>query len=524
MGKKSRNVESVQKGMAQGIVYIYVLFLLGIYPLLFRNGYTDILDFKSSCFLFVNIITYGMLGILGLTWILLNFKTLRSYKINFKAFSWTDWFVLGFGLALTLSWLFSDEIAESFWGTSGRQFGYLALILCVLSYFVISRYLKFSQGILWTLLTCGMLVFAVAILNFFQIDILGMYSSGWQNGGFLSTLGNVNSLACYSSIILPIGMVLFCVCKTKLSSWIYGVFCVLGFIAMVASSSDSIFASVAMSFLVLFWFIGESATDVKKYLLLIVLFVLSIQLTTMLHHIIINQDDIVTGLAKMISFERKMLLIIPFIVLLYAGYLFCEKKGTEKQVLHKVKIVFFAVVGFVAVIGIIGITIINIKYERAEALEKFGDIAVYIYFNELWGNCRGTNWIYSIQMFREFDIKHRLFGEGPASFVFALRNCFDGDVYSFDKRIIDAHNEFFQFLITTGIFGVISYFGIYITCIVRSIKVYKSNQFQAAVIVCLVSYLVQGMINNPHIYTTPIIFLIIAIGEVNLREKKSGIN
>ncbi|RDU23459.1 O-antigen ligase family protein [Anaerosacchariphilus polymeriproducens] len=518
MNKKSnKNDVSIQKSLTQYIVYIYVLFLIGLYPLLFKNGYTDILDFKSSSYLNINIIMFLFLSFLFLTWIPSNYKSIGNLKDNMKSVSLTDWFVLGFGLVLTISWLFSDEMAESFWGTSGRMFGYLAIMFCVLGYFIISRYLKFDQVILWSFLLCGMLVYIIAIFNFFQIDILGMYKFGWQNGSFISTLGNVNSLACYSSIILPIGMTLFCVSKKKLSAWIYGIFCILGFFGMVASSSDSIFCSVIVSFLILFWFLNE-VWEVKKYLILAGTFILSLQGITIVHHILINKDDLLVGLARIFALNRKMLIFLPVIILLYLGITICEKKGIEKQVLKKTKTIFFLVVGLIAVTGFLGIVFLNLRYEKVEVVNKFGAIGNYLYFDKWWGSCRGTNWIYSIQVFREFDLKHKFIGEGPASFVYALRNCFNGDVYSLDKKIIDAHNEFFQFLITTGVFGVISYFGIYISSIKRSIKIYKNNQFLIAVIICLISYLVQGMINNPHIYTTPLIFWVIAVGENQLRD------
>lgn len=517
MKKKNKNDVSIQKCLAQYVVYIYVLFLVGIYPLLFKNGYTDILDFKSNSYLNINIIMYLILFCLFLTWLPSNFESVRSLKNDFKSLSVTDWFVLGFGIVLTISWLFSDEKVESFWGTSGRMFGYLAFVFCVLSYFIISRYLKFDQVILGAIFLCGMIVYSVAILNFFQIDILGMYKSGWQNGSFISTLGNVNSLACYSSIILPIGMTLFCVSKMKLSACLYGIFCILGFFGMVASSSDSIFCSVMVSFLILLWFLNE-VWEVKKYLILLGTFILSLQSFTIVHHSLIAKDDLLVGLARIFALNRKVLMFLPVVILLYLGITIYEKKGIEKKVIKKAKTIFFLVVVLMAVIGIIGIVFLNLRYEKVEVVHKFGSIGNYLYFDKWWGSCRGTNWIYSIQVFREFDLKHKLIGEGPASFVFALRNCFNGDVFSLDKKIIDAHNEFFQFLITTGVFGVVAYFGIYISSMKRAIKMYKNNKLLMAVIICSLSYLVQGMINNPHIYTTPLIFLVLALGENQVRK------
>lgn len=523
MNKKGNVLTSVQMKMAQTIVYCYVLFLFGLYPLLYRNGYTDILDFKSSGYLLITGITLGLLGVVGVSRKIGNRKNGKRLEGRFKQMPMTDWFVLAFGFFITISWLTSKVRLECFWGTNGRRFGYLALLFCVLSYFVISRYLKYNQFVLLALICCGVVVFAVAAMNFFQFDILGMYPSGWEKGNYISTLGNKNSLASYSSIVLPLGMAFFCVCETKISSYLYGGFCSLGFMAMVASASDSVFCAVIVAFFFLLGFTGASWDFIKKFLILIAIFISSIQLIAGLYYVIMNKEADIGGLPYFFAYNRKLLIVLPIVLVIYLMVRLAEKKGREEKVLKKIKVIVLVTVTLLLFVVILGAIYLNINMSRKEVMSICGKSGKYIYFDETWGNERGRNWIYSINMFRDFTLKEKLFGTGPGTFLFALRDTFRRDVYSpSNQRIIDAHNEFLQFLITTGIMGVILYFGFLTSCIRRFIRNYKDNKFLLAIILSLISFFVQGIINNPHIYTTPIMFAILGIGSGIMQKNKGA--
>ena len=78
-------------------------------------------------------------------------------------------------------------------------------------------------------------------------------------------------------------------------------------------------------------------------------------------------------------------------------------------------------------------------------------------------------------------------------------------------KLVDAHNEFLQFLVTTGVFGVVGYFGLLISTVVSSAKKYLEKPIMLLGIVVPCGYMAQGMVNNPTVFLTPYLFLMLGI-------------
>ena len=76
---------------------------------------------------------------------------------------------------------------------------------------------------------------------------------------------------------------------------------------------------------------------------------------------------------------------------------------------------------------------------------------------------------------------------------------------------MDAHNEILQFMITMGLVGTVGYFGLLISTAVTSFKKYaKQPEFLLGVtVVC--GYVAQAMVNNPTVFLTPYLFLMLGI-------------
>ena len=78
----------------------------------------------------------------------------------------------------------------------------------------------------------------------------------------------------------------------------------------------------------------------------------------------------------------------------------------------------------------------------------------------------------------------------------------------------DAHNEFLQILITTGITGVIGYFGFFISSMLTMVRKADRDSASAIGATVILAFLFQGVVNNPQIFTTPILFAFLGIVSV----------
>lgn len=105
-------------------------------------------------------------------------------------------------------------------------------------------------------------------------------------------------------------------------------------------------------------------------------------------------------------------------------------------------------------------------------------------------------------------------GHGMNRFFVPFYKYFYEEMMSrFTSPYIDAHNELLQMLVTTGIMGCAGYMGMMISGVYNGVKKYASNPLVLVEVMVLSSYLLQGIVNNPQVFTLPLIFLF--MGAVN---------
>ena len=74
------------------------------------------------------------------------------------------------------------------------------------------------------------------------------------------------------------------------------------------------------------------------------------------------------------------------------------------------------------------------------------------------------------------------------------------------------HNEYLHYLVTVGVFGVISYIGFLASAIYKMCKKAKNHPEVAAVMFSTIAYAVQAVVNINLPVVTPIIFQLLFMG------------
>ena len=204
--EKRRKIESVNQlitNMEQYIVYAYLVCMLGIFPLFYKEQYYKIGDAKFEFFWKSSIYFIGgSLVIILIKAILREFvgQDLKKEKnpISFlENLSFLDFAVLVYAICVVLSYAFSDFKEFAFGGAAGWQMGLCSQMFFVAIYFILSRQnvfgtaifprqdsakqvtcskqRKFGVVILIIYLTASALTFIFGILHRFEVDPLGMY-------------------------------------------------------------------------------------------------------------------------------------------------------------------------------------------------------------------------------------------------------------------------------------------------------------------------------------------------------------
>ncbi len=518
---RKNNVKiKTQNTGASVAAYIYVLLMLGIFPLFYRNNYINIMESKWLFFSVTTWVAFGIAVLATVFYVIKNFQDVKPDSIQawLKTISATDWCVAGLLLSAFLSWLFCSRKLEAWDGSLGKMAGLYFYLILVIAYFLVSRYLKYDQWILFIYICANFIVFGLAILNHFMIDPLSMYANLVEDNYwmFITTMGNINVLAGYFCVFVPVTMVLFCFCTSTKSRIIYGIFMTVSFMGLISANGDAGILGIGVAFLFLFWFCFDSYNRLRYYFTMLFLFFAGATVIGVLDDQFI--DTVKEPLETLPSVIGKSsighLAIFVFAGLAVAMY-FLDQKKVKESALKKVRNVLYVILAVVVVAGF-GVFI---YLSTAGKNIDLGVWETYLRFSDLWGSSRGFTWKRVLIIYgSDYNLIQKLFGFGPDLLGIPLHEHFNDEIFAkMGAYLVDAHNETLQTLGTLGIFGAVSYVGAQITAVVRYTKRFEKEPFLLAVATGLVAYMVQGMMGSPQTFGTPILFIAIAIGESILR-------
>lgn len=507
-GRKNKAVNQTERTDLTGI-YITLLFIL--FPLAIHHGYTDILTVKTNIFY---ILTGSYLFLMCIYFLTRESHTEKKF---WDSKSVSDFFALGFLVTAVISWLCNGNKKEQFFGTYGRNMGLLAVICCVLLYLTVRATLQFKQYVINGILAAGMVVCSLAVINHLGFDPLSAYVGFEADTKFLSTLGNRNTLAAYIALLLPFGMTLFMVGKQWKSKIYYGIFCFIGFLGMTAADSDSAYLVTGVTFLVLL-LLAKGAEEGFYLITLVSVYSVAELLFVLLRKIRGKESCLYLhgGLPEMLLDVRiNLALLVITLILLLTGYMLWKQKKDAKVFWKWFRIVILSVTAVLVAGLVIFMIYVNVAWTKHEAKEQLGALYSYLYFSNAWGTKRLRIWRAALEIYMRMSIPKKLIGVGPAGFYFASQTYLSAEelaVFTKQGQLIDAHNEYLQYLVTYGIAGAILFIGFLFTTVRYLFKVGKEKPYVLAFAMSGVGFLVQAVVNNAHIYIDPLAVVLLAMG------------
>lgn len=513
-----------------GTISVFLLILITVFPLILHNNYSDTLETKYQCYYVIIIGMLAVISVLAMIMLMIDqmehhgqhvvrlFAKLhpRNWKTTFCA---ADFAVIAFWLTLLVSTVQSEYLYESFWGNEGRYSGLFLLTLYVVSYFVISRFWKGKGWVLDVFLLTSLIICYIGITDYFQLDILNFRGGikPEQSTIFTSTLGNINTYTAYLALMLGVAAAMFATArKTAKVIWYY-ICLVVGFFAIIMGCSDNAYLALGALFGCLPFVLFKSRTGTKRYLLMLATFGTVIKCIDFINQ---SFSEVVIGLDSLFRLLvdfRGLMYVVVVLWLVYIAVMIFDKKNQKED--DETGDVLVWLWSGLLVACVLIVCFLMYDANIASNAERYGGLGRYLIFHDGWGTNRGYIWRKSVEIFHEFPLIYKLFGYGPETFgILTTENFLADMVSSTQGQIFDnAHNEYLQYLVTTGALGLITYVTFLVAAMWRMAKGRNGNAYIAGCLFAVLCYGVQALVNLNLPITAPIMWMLLSVGMAGCR-------
>ncbi len=495
---------------------IFILFVFGLFPLIYHDNYIDIQTFKSLAFraaaLCYLIVMYFIYLLKGSSTDKTEEAEIRrkahgNYRDMIMNLPGYMYFLILFLIGVILSTAFSRWPVYAINGSMGRNVGSIDYLLCGAVCIVLSIRFHKRKLLAEAATVLNSIAFILIILNFWGIDPLGMYENlvKGQYKYFIGTIGNVNAVSAYLCIVVPVYLAAFFLSKTHLLKMMYGAAAVIGFYAGFASSSDSFFLGLGAAFLTIFYHslsvkggIRKLAECLTLFAGAAVLFKLSLNLADHMSvtSIFLEQYQENGLLVKVLDLRGMMVMLF---VVLFVWILSMISVSAPVVCLIR-RLLLFAVIAAAA-----GILLVNL-FPGITDHAWSGGLKRFVIGNS-FGTGRGYVWKKSLEMWKTYSFLEKLFGCGTDCFYLQMVPVYGEEMTKlFGAPFMDAHCEFLQMLLTTGLVGTIGYAGFLTTILISAWGKVRTNPVLLIGTAMTASYLAQGLVNSSTPACTPVIF------------------
>ena len=528
MKKKEAKI-SVPAIIGNEIMSLYLLIMLGFFPVYYRYQYSKMGNSKYQLFKYASVICVVLMLLVGVVGFLLQIKKNgwkeTKQKLSLKG-SLLDKAVLIYFLCTSVSYIFCGFLKDGFFGASGWFMGYLSQLLFVAIYFFVSRAWKFNQNYLWILLVTSAIAFLVGILHRFNIDPFDIYGELElkYKMQFLSTMGQSSWYSSFLCTVFPVGLYLFFVADKALIRRLSGVFSVLAMLSLVTQNTDSAFMCLAAVLLVLFYLAFDGRKQMLRFLEVLILIFGSFTFMGVCQRVFADRVIPIDSLSIFMSQGW----VSPVILLLAIGLYFWKREALSMVIQNEeLKRSFFWILVVVAGIAAAVVVLFIILNSTGFLYTHFGyqNENNYLLFTDKWGNQRGFAWRFTAESYAGLPFYRKLIGVGPDCYSFYNASVPElaEQVKAFWGKLslTNAHNEYLTKLYNLGAVGVLSYVFMLGSAVYIFIKKRKDHILLPAFALCVVSYMTHLIFCYEQVCCTPIFYILIGFGS-NLIHNKEG--
>lgn len=462
------------------------LTVLGL-ALIVTDGYYNITETKSIWFLSLSLMLTAAAIFSAVK--SLKSKTLPDFR---HSLSFTDYAILAFAGFNLLSALMSDYQSDVWFGSASRYQGAAVLLIYAAVYFIVSRNYSLTRGFFGCCVFAFCAVCVLGVLNCFNIDPLGFYEiiGNDYKKLYISTIGNVNFYSSYLCLVFPLAVWCFCLAEKRKSLAVCTLALIAGASGMMVSSSESFVAGFVPAVLLIPLLLPREAAAIKKYTVAVTLMTVTSQAFLLFYRLAPVKN---VALSALLEKMTGMWEAVGIILVCTAVYLLVSFKPQ----LIKICIMIY---GVLLLIGAVTLVICFVLANTADLSFMNGMFRI----TDSWGTYRGEIWKQCIEAYGSLSVREKLFGVGPE----ALYRLIEALEVHGSRTLDQAHNEYLQFLLTSGVCGLLSYLTVIASLFVTAIR--SKSRIARGFLVCLTAYWIQATFNIAQPFTTPLMYIFIS--------------
>lgn len=467
---------------------IYFAMILAFLPLYFDGKfYTAMIAAKGKFYWVIA----GVMGV-GILATLITSVVKKEYVLRYRdKLNAMDWAMLAFGGAVLISFLLSEKKEIAYFGTGSFYIGTLMLVTAIVFYFFVSRSITETKGLWDMIIILNVFLFLWIVLNTLSVDILEMHANiSGQELMYLGTFGNINVISGYMCLLLPVLVVLF-LNEKKHEMWL-SLCLIMGLLSLTGIRTEGSYVGIATCAVFLVPYALKNAKRFENLLWVGLYWGVAITFYSICSVVIperVSHGLSISGVLMKYWIGAIMIVVCGGLIL------WIEKKRilVSEKVLRIISRAVVVILLFVLA-GFLLSAIISIAQ---------GDGS--------WGSYRGDCWIGVFRLFGFYNPLQKLFGLGTTAHATDLMKLVSWD----GVAAATAHNDFLEYLLSTGVVGFVAHLATWIIPIIEYNRQKKQGKewsaAKMAYFVALMAYMGQSIVGNPYSLNVPIVYLMFTL-------------
>ena len=495
---------------------VFAVIIIGVFPLVFRDYYFDILNFKTYFYYRVVIIFAAVFLMVNGIFLSLSIYLgcVRNPGRN-RLFNAADWSMLDFILIAGISTLKSASPAAALLGSDGRFSGLLLWIAYAFMYFAVSKNLRLRQWYLDLFLGAGMAACIIGILQYFDMDPIGFKNlmDPEQYYMFTSTIGNINTYTSYAALLAGASALLFFTEEAGIRKTWYLLCMSVSFFALITGMSDNAYLAILALIGLLPLYAFKNLRGARTYIFILAVLGSEFWILPRMTKPSSGAAGHMGGLYRVISGSHYLIVLVAALWAMY--FILCRmiQRLPDTHPLmqdgNRGRWVWLAFLSMVVILACFALYDVNVRGNAG----NYGGLAQYLAINDDWGTHRWYIWRIGMESYGGFPFTQKLFGAGPDTYgAVVMEKYYDEMVMRYGEFFDSAHNEYLQYLVTVGLAGLAAYLALLVTSIRKMICSAGKRPYVMAIAFAVICYAAQAAVNISVPIVTPVMLMLLAMG------------